>query len=74
MTRSHVTCLDCGTEFVRPKSYHGNYCLSCHEAWASDADDREPAEAGPRRLDRRTTPSVRRLDDDADAPSRYDEE
>jgi len=75
MTRAHVTCLDCGTEFVRPNGYGGNYCLSCHESWAADADERESDETGPRRLRRRTTPSVRRLDDDdADAPSRYDDE
>jgi uncharacterized Zn finger protein (UPF0148 family) len=78
MTRTRVTCLDCGTEFVRPNGYEGNYCPDCHESWAKDADDRDSnagADAEPRRLRRRTTPSVRPLDDDdADAPSRYDDE
>ncbi|SDX63369.1 DUF7564 family protein [Halobellus clavatus] len=72
MTRSHVTCLDCGTEFVRPTGYQGNYCPECHEAWAAEADGRE--DAGPRRLGGRTKPSVRHRDDaEADAPPRYDE-
>ncbi|MGQ4554436.1 DUF7564 family protein [Halobellus sp. GM3] len=78
MTRRRVTCLDCGTEFVRPNGYEGNYCPSCHESWASDARDRDAdasADPEPRRLRRRTTSSVRRLDDeDADAPSRYEAE
>jgi len=75
MTRTRVTCLDCGTEFVRPNGYDGNYCLSCHESWAAEDDRESTAGTGPRRLRGGTTPSVRRLDDDdSDAPSRYDEE
>ncbi|QCC48600.1 DUF7564 family protein [Halobellus limi] len=76
MTRTRVTCLDCGTEFVRPNGYDGNYCPECHESWTTDDDDRGSTDGPePRRLRRGTKPSVRRLDDrDADAPSRYDEE
>ena len=75
MTRTRVTCLDCGTEFVRPNGYGGNYCPECHESWTAE-DDRGSTDGGePRRLRRGAKPSVRRLDDeDADAPSRYDEE
>jgi len=73
MTRAQVTCLDCGTEFVRPSGYAGNYCPDCHESWASDAD--REARPEPRRLRHETVPSIRHRDDDeADAPSRYDEE
>jgi len=73
MTRTHVTCLDCGTEFVRPNGYGGNYCRSCHEAWIDAAES--DADAEPRGPHPTGTPSTRRLDDeDADAPSRYDEE
>lgn len=78
MTRTRVTCLDCGTEFVRPNGYDGNYCPSCHESWTADEDEHDrDAEGGtgPRRLRRGTTSSVRELDDeDSDAPSRYEEE
>ncbi|WP_311173036.1 DUF7564 family protein [Halobellus ordinarius] len=78
MTRTRVTCLDCGTEFVRPTGYAGNYCPDCHEAWATEeraVDDDTDESAGPRRFTGHTTPSVRHLDDEeADAPSRYDEE
>ncbi|MFD1685421.1 DUF4685 domain-containing protein [Halobellus litoreus] len=77
MTRTHVTCLDCGTEFVRPNGYAGNYCLSCHESWTADEDSRSSSteESKPRRLRSGTTSSVRPADDDAsDAPSRYEEE
>lgn len=75
MTRSRVTCLDCGTEFVRPSGYEGNYCPDCHESWAGVADERDAdADSEPRRPGGRTTPSVRHRDDDeADAPPRYDE-
>ena len=74
MTRTRVTCLDCGTEFVRPNGYEGNYCPSCHEAWSAADEDRE-GDAEPRGLHPAGTPSTRRIDDeDADAPSRYDEE
>ena len=74
MSRTRVTCLDCGTEFARPNGYQGNYCQSCHEAWtdavADQDDDAEPRGAHPT-----GTASTRHVDDeDADAPSRYDEE
>lgn len=73
MTRAEVTCLDCGTEFVRPSGYAGNYCPECHESWASDTERETRPE--PRRPRRETTPSIRHRDDeDADLPSRYDEE
>ncbi|WP_144902422.1 DUF7564 family protein [Halobellus captivus] len=75
MTRTHVTCLDCGTEFVRPNGYDGNYCPSCHESWTAEETPEPSTESEPRRLRRGAIPSVRRLDEgDADAPSRYDEE
>lgn len=76
MTRTRVTCLDCGSEFVRPDGYRGNYCQSCHEAWTDAATDQESDDdSEPRGLHPGSTPSTRRVDDeDADAPSRYDEE
>ncbi len=76
MTRTRVTCLDCGTEFVRPNGYQGNYCQSCHEAWTDAASDRDaPDGSEPRGPHPAGTPSTRPADDeDADAPSRYDEE
>jgi len=70
MTRSRVTCLDCGAAFVRPNGYQGNYCPDCHESWTDEHD----ADPEPRPLGGRTTPSVRHRDDEeADAPPRYDE-
>jgi len=76
MTRTHVTCLDCGTEFLRPNGYQGNYCQSCHEAWIDATADQEgDDESEPRGPHPAGIPSTRRADDeDADAPSRYDEE
>jgi len=76
MTRTHVTCLDCGTEFLRPNGYQGNYCQSCHEAWTDATADQEgDDDSEPRGPHPAGTPSTRRVDDeDADAPARYDEE
>ncbi|WP_336021705.1 DUF7564 family protein [Halobellus salinisoli] len=75
MTRAQVTCLDCGTEFVRPSGYTGNYCPDCHESWVQESDDVGTSRPEPRRLRPETTPSIRhRDDDDADLPSRYDAE
>ncbi len=76
MTRTRVTCLDCGTEFARPNGYQGNYCQSCHDAWTDTAADQEgDDDSEPRGPHPAGTPSTRRADDDdADAPSRYDEE
>ena len=76
MTRTSVTCLDCGTEFVRPNGYQGNYCQSCHEAWTDAAGDREADDASnPSGSRPGVTPAIRRVDDeDADAPPQYDEE
>lgn len=74
MTHGAVTCLDCGTEFVRPSGYQGNYCPDCHRARVRDSDDPTPPPE-PRPLRRDATPSIRQQDDDdADAPSRYDAE
>lgn len=76
MTRTRVTCLDCGTEFVRPNGYQGNYCPSCHESWTDAAAGQEggdDAEArGPHPSGAPSPPQVD--DEDADEPSRYDEE
>jgi hypothetical protein len=70
-----VTCLDCGTEFVRPNGYGGNYCRSCHEAWMDADGEQDGDDAEPRGPHRAGTTSTRRVDDeDADPPSRYDEE
>ncbi|GGJ11905.1 hypothetical protein GCM10008995_22250 [Halobellus salinus] len=76
MTRTRVTCLDCGAEFVRPNGYQGNYCQSCHEAWIDTAADRDGDDGSNPRSSRPSgTPATRRVDDeDADAPSRYGEE
>lgn len=78
MSRTRVTCLDCGTEFVRPNGYEGNYCPSCHRAWSDAAEDSESdadVDAEPRGPHPAGPSSTERIDDDdTDAPSRYDEE
>ena len=75
MTRTRVTCLDCGTEFARPNGYRGNYCQSCHEAWTDATAEQEGDDADPRGRHPGSTSSTRRIDEeDADSPSRYDEE
>jgi|JXWS01.1.fsa_nt_gb hypothetical protein len=75
MTRAHVTCLDCGAEFVRSNGYQGNYCQSCHEEWTDTAPDHasddNPESHGPHPAG---APATRQVDDEDDDPSQYDEE
>jgi len=36
-----VTCVGCGTSFVRTRGYHGNYCVGCRPTWEWEATDGE---------------------------------
>jgi hypothetical protein len=50
MTRTHVTCVNCGEEFVRDADYHGNYCQSCHTSWIDEemhADESDQSSLPP---------------------------
>jgi hypothetical protein len=76
MTRAHVTCLDCGTEFVRPSGYQGNYCQSCHEERTDTVSEHESGDdAESRGPHSASAPATRQVDDeDDDEPSQYDAE
>ena len=59
MTRTHVTCVNCGEEFVRGGNYHGNYFPECHEAWLSEEPYYEgDTDEGPRPFGHRSPSSV----------------
>ncbi|ELZ29866.1 hypothetical protein C474_12556 [Halogeometricum pallidum JCM 14848] len=66
------TCIGCGDPYLFTSIYKGNYCSDCHETWSTRQPDR--GRPKPRPIRSRVVSSVRRIVDEDDAPSRYDEE
>lgn len=45
LTSNKITCISCGTRFIRASLYHGNYCTDCRPSFdieiSADAETEE---------------------------------